>query len=382
MRSKLVGLVLLLILYSCVTPFYSNQDYEPAIVIQGNITDQPGPYEVVVSKTIPILQQGANPKLIPGVVSGATVTITDDQGNRDLLKENPSSQGHYLTQSIQGTIGVTYTLTVQTPEGYTYQSYPEKLGSVGDFKLNYTFVENSATENTQGERSGSGFKITLDCDVPAEQEGRVWWRVHGTYHVHTHPELRVAFAPGKEIVLIPDPPRCSGYVISVIPPTKGKPVYAKPCTCCDCWVSEYNQVPLISDTRYVSTNLKDVPVFFVEANRRTFSDKYYLEVEQLNPSQRVYDFWRAIKAQESNSSNLFQTPPPRAKGNIFATSSDAIPVLGYFSASALKKQVLELHRSDVSFDLLPIDTIAQSCVDYWKYSSVIQNVTTEKPSIW
>jgi hypothetical protein len=381
MRSKLVGFVLLLILYSCVTPFYSNQDYEPAIVIQGDITDQPGPYEVVVSKTIPILQQGANPKLIPSVISGASVIIADDQGHTEVLKENPYSLGHYLTQSIQGTIGFTYTLTVNTAEG-TYQSYPEKLGSVGDFKLNYTFVENPVGKITQGEGSGNGFKITLDCDVPPEQEGRVWWRVHGTYHIYSHPELRVAFAPGKEIALIPDPPRCSGYVIGVAPTNRGQLVPAKPCTCCDCWISEYNLSPLISDNRYVNSSIKDVPLFFVEANRRTLFDKYYLEVIQLNPSERIYDFWRSIRAQRSNSSNLFQTPPPKAKGNIFANSANAIPVIGYFSASAVKVHTIEFHRSDVPFDIFQIDTIKQSCLDYWKYSSVIQNVTTEKPSFW
>lgn len=85
---------------------------DPQIVIEGNITDQPGPYVVSVTKTVNFSESNS----FPGV-SGATVTIADDLGNSETLTE--LSPGIYQTSTTQGSPGRTYTLTVVT-DGKTY----------------------------------------------------------------------------------------------------------------------------------------------------------------------------------------------------------------------------------------------------------------------
>ncbi len=79
----------------------------PRIVIEGLITDRPGPYLVMISKSGSYFNQ---PVLPP--VSGAVVIITDDVGTIDTLKE--TTPGIYLTSKTRGIPGRTYTLKVLT----------------------------------------------------------------------------------------------------------------------------------------------------------------------------------------------------------------------------------------------------------------------------
>ena len=77
----------------------------PRIVIEGLITDEPGPYAVSLTKSGSYFNQP-----VLATVSGATVTITDDAGTTDSLKE--IKPGIYFTSAIQGIPGRTYTLKV------------------------------------------------------------------------------------------------------------------------------------------------------------------------------------------------------------------------------------------------------------------------------
>lgn len=95
---------------------------DPQIVIECNITDQPGPYVVSVTKTVNFSESNS----FPGV-SGATVTISDDLGNSETLAEY--GPGLYQTSTLQGIPGRTYTLTVVS-EGNTYTAQSTMPASI------------------------------------------------------------------------------------------------------------------------------------------------------------------------------------------------------------------------------------------------------------
>jgi hypothetical protein len=100
----------------------------PQIVIEGVIYDQPGPYEVKISKSVGI-NEGTD---IYQTITGASVVISDNVGNSDTLKE--SSSGSYITSTIEGVPGRTYFLKVITG-GITYTAsstmpYPVGIGSM------------------------------------------------------------------------------------------------------------------------------------------------------------------------------------------------------------------------------------------------------------
>jgi hypothetical protein len=87
----------------------------PEIVIEGTITDQPGPYSVKLSKTANF--SDSNNSFPP--VGGALVVISDNTGTVDTLTE--TTPGMYQTNRITGTQGNTYTLKV-VAEGKQYDA--------------------------------------------------------------------------------------------------------------------------------------------------------------------------------------------------------------------------------------------------------------------
>jgi Domain of unknown function (DUF4249) len=85
---------------------------EQQFVIEGAVTDQPGPYRVSIHKTVPFDQQSVYPS-----VSGAVVIINNGTVSDTL---NEIGDGTYETRFLpQGKPGKTYILTVQA-EGQTF----------------------------------------------------------------------------------------------------------------------------------------------------------------------------------------------------------------------------------------------------------------------
>jgi hypothetical protein len=365
MRLTLITLYIYLFLSACVAPYEIKSPFQEQLVVEGLITDQPGPYQVMISRSVPIQDQ----VYVTDWVTGATVIVEDDQGNSETLAE--MSPGNYYTKTFQGVIGRSYRATISTTDGSTYQSTFEKLLPVGDFSnLRYEFVQNEEAKYMYEQiQSTNGFNIYLDSDVLPEQSGRVWWRWTGTFEILTYPQFHKKVIP---FALVADPLPCSGYI------AKGNTLMqVGECTCCSCWVTQYSQVPAISDPRFINENkINHQNVGFIEANVRTFYNKYYLEVEQLSVSQAVYDFWKIIQVQKQNGSNLFQTPPPKTTSNITTTTPNAIPVIGYFSASSVKKHSIMIEQKAVPYPVFTIDTLAISCTQAYK------NSTTKKPAFW
>lgn len=78
---------------------------EPKIVIDGAVTNEPGPYTVKISKTVNF----SDPNTFPPV-RGATVIISDNAGIIDTLSE--TSPGLYKTAVLAGIPGRIYNLKV------------------------------------------------------------------------------------------------------------------------------------------------------------------------------------------------------------------------------------------------------------------------------
>ena len=77
----------------------------PQYVIEGDITDQPGPYTVRILQTTAFYDSNS----FKGV-TGATVQVSDGQGSPEVLVYGGG--GNYYTRQLQGTPGRTYTLSV------------------------------------------------------------------------------------------------------------------------------------------------------------------------------------------------------------------------------------------------------------------------------
>jgi hypothetical protein len=91
---------------------------KPLLAVEGQITDQAAPPTVKLSMTQAYFNDAT-----PPTVSGATITLVDDLGGRDVLRE--TSPGLYTgSGALRGRIGGSYTLTIEA-NGQTYRAQTE-----------------------------------------------------------------------------------------------------------------------------------------------------------------------------------------------------------------------------------------------------------------
>lgn len=107
---------------------------ESRIVIEGTITSDTGPYYVKINQSVDYGELNEFP-----TVSGAAVTIKDQDGNSEMLEE--VEQGLYAIQEFQGEPGKRYELDV-TYDGESYKAASTMPATVIPIQsLDYVFEE-------------------------------------------------------------------------------------------------------------------------------------------------------------------------------------------------------------------------------------------------
>lgn len=118
------------------------KDNQSRIVIEGNITNQAGPYFIKITRSIRLPETGLYP-----TVNNAIVTISDGAGNNETLVLQ--GNGIYQTTALVGVEGRTYTLTVNVDnQTYTAKSTMPQRVPFDSVKVEYTtFIGNEIEYN-------------------------------------------------------------------------------------------------------------------------------------------------------------------------------------------------------------------------------------------
>lgn len=365
--QKKIWSSLLLTLLACVDPI--DFDVPPAneqLVAEGFITDGAGPYSVKLSRAISINESPQTPE----PVTGARVTLFDDQGTSEVLVDQ--GNGLYLTEgAIKGESGHRYHIRIET-EGKVYESEPDLLNPVGAVTaIRYEYETRTKLEPF-GERKDDIFNIYIDSDAGDAAEKFVRWRFTGTYKVLTNPELHETLALE---FWYKTPLPCSGYVVIPFIPG-GKLDKRSECTCCTCWANHYESTPQLSDTQFVKGGrFNNVKVGEVPINSATFYDRYMVQVEQISLSRAAFDFFEQVREQKTGALSLFQPPSAEIKGNIHAVNHSGA-VVGLFYASAISSKTIFITPDAVPYPLPPINFSTDECYKYY------ENASTTKPALW
>jgi hypothetical protein len=362
---------------SCIEPFAvtlpENRGY---VVIDGLITDQPGPYTIRLFRPSSLDDQLTSVEWIPN----ASLTIHDDLNNSVTLTERAA--GNYETDSnFRGIVGRTYTLQVSISDAEQYESVPQKLLPVGEIgKVYYEFiqVEDSTMANVATEPK-SGFHIYLDGDLAPGQNKLARWRTIGTYELLAYPINRKKGGNGHDTAdnlnpatMPPDPPLCSGVSLVPFVHTIG------PCTCCLCWPSIYDKTPILSEAKMLNDNhVERLKVAFVPARKDFFREKYYFQVDQMSITREAFDYWKNIQKQSGTGNDLFQTPAAKTLGNMMAVGDTQTPMLGLFGVSSIRSVSFYINRSEVPYHLWDPPRFEDSCLKF-----PVKFNTNEKPAYW
>lgn len=318
--------------------------YTGDIVVDGLITDQPGPYSVKLSTAIK--SDDTRPRGIP--IYAKTVTIFDNVGNSEELE--PRGEGTYETKpnGIQGIIGREYHVRVEMLDGKIFESQPDLMNPVGAVDSIYYDFE---AYQPDGAPTAYRYRIYIDAHNTPDGGNFFRWKFNGTYVVETKPQFTHSLTPP----CVWTPTACSGYAWVngelkegyAINPKTGKPEYVigLKCTCCRCWVTAPEAKPRVSNTQISSAGtFAKVEMGTIPVNFYTFFEKYRVEILQMSLTQTAYTYWKSIASQKEAVGSLFQPITGKISTNLFELNN-AQGVQGIFYAAAITKKQIYLDRN-------------------------------------
>jgi len=340
---------LLLLLTGCIEPLELDikQD-DVRLVVDGLITDEPGPYTITLTKTQSVPY---TPQAIPREV-GATLTISDDLGNTNFLYE--ISPGIYETQpGFQGKMNQTYTLHITTAAGEKFTSTPETLRAVPEIdNISYEVEKRIALDKENQPSDVYWLNAYIDTKDKAGEKNYYKWEYEVVYQVDTQPWDYCEPNP-RGTMCIPKPKRC----------------------CSTCWVTIYNDAISIQNDRLVNGNeLKKQFITKLPVNNQIFNSRLQLEVKQFSISETAYDYLKVMKSQLIDVSNIQSPPPATIIGNINGLDKTAKKPLGFFGASSVKKKAIFISTKDLGVGLRPL-IYPDDC-------RAIDNSTALRPFYW
>ena len=308
---KRVLLVFLFVLLSqCITEFDPRlTDQNPKLVVDGLITNQPGPYSVRLSYS-----SAYNNKPILGFFPfQAQVYIKDDTGAEELLRYTSNGYFKSETNGIRGVAGRQYWVSIILPDGTEYESAHELLNPVPQIDTIYSIYQ----ELNAGFMRGK-FEIFLDTSDPPDEINYYRWS-WSHYESKTVCDITYDFPPLTKV--------------------------SWGC-CVPCWsfIKCEGCINIGSDRLINGKKISRQYLLDVSYNS---VDPYYLLIEQQSLTKNGYEFWEKVRSQVTNSGGVFDTPPIAIKGNVTNVNNPDEKVLGYFGASSVYYKYFYVNRLSV-----------------------------------
>jgi hypothetical protein len=362
-REKIFPLLLLILSAACIDPLDVLVSIPPnQLVVDGLITDKPGPYQVKLFYSNTLNGSTLSPYQL---VTKATVSVTDNLGNKSLFYE--ITPGIYRTKinEITGVVGRSYFLTIKTENGKTYQSSNQLLTKGGEItNIDFEFEANGWPSGKKG-KYVDALKVFIDAQGDPGKENLFRWHWTTVYTAKSNPELRTRGTAGGDV---PFPEPCSGFVLQF-----GVLVKVGECTCCICWPYSYSQTAIVSKNNLVSNNtFNHQGIGKIPATPMHFYEKYFIEIEQLSLSPEAYDFWRLVEKQQSGATDLFQPNAIKIKGNIECISDPNEKPLGFFGVSGVVTKGLYIDKSEIPHPLARRDTVPFACEKFFFNSVTVR----------
>ena len=298
-------LLIVVFLQACVEKYNPQiNDYKNLPVVEGTITNEPGPYIIKLSQSSMVY----DPKYIP--IPGANIIISDNYDFEETLTE--TEPGVYSTSptGIIGEIGKKYRITI-TVNGKTYQSEYEKLEEPIEIDSIYTKIETRETREGQLE----GLQFYIDTKALDDNDHYFLWKPVETYKYKGDLLLHYIYTSlrTRETIKAPD------YTV--------------------CWhTSKILETFTYSAENLDNSKVSGFPLHYVSTETKRLSEKYSLLVKQYSISKQAHIYWGEIKKQNSESGSLYASQAFQIKGNLINIDKPDEMILGYFMAAGVSEK--------------------------------------------
>jgi len=282
-------------IFGCITKFIPETNEEQnLLVIEGLITDQPEPYTIKLSWSIPV---GINSGIRP--LKGCKVTVQDDLGNNYLFSESAAA-GLYISdkETFRGIIGRKYTMHINTNNAtethYSYESKQVEMKNVPP--IDSLFYEKiTINEKTPYSGPEEGCQVYLNAFDPLGKCRYYRWDFLETWEFH------LPYMVTNQI----------------------------------CWISNTSTDINIKNTSVLAEDrITRLPVKYISNETDRLSVRYRIQVNQYSMNEDEYTYWEKMRDISQDVGSLYDITPSSVQGNIFCVEDPGEQVLGFFSVSA------------------------------------------------
>lgn len=295
-------------LNSCIEPFEPTLNDEASkVVVDGMLTNLPGPYTVRLSLS-------ANPYLPTATpIEGAKVIIAEENGPEEILVETEAGVYKSAEDGMRGMAGKSYKIIIETREDKRYESPFEELKNPHPISSIIPVVEEQYFENAGKEVAG--YQFYLNAPPSENEENFYLWLQEGAFRYTTSYPLTDIYDNG-DLMRVDDPFEFS--------------------TCYD--EHAINEIYTYNTSSLVGNKIENLPLTFVRADTRFLVDRYSLLVKQLSLSEAAYNHWRDIEQQVANLGTLYASQPFQIGSNLTQIGDESEEILGYFTVAGVSEK--------------------------------------------
>lgn len=333
MKVRNIFLFVILVFVACKEefPVVSPTD-EKILVIEGGITNNPGPYSIRLSTTSPLIQPFQAQK---SPYPDCHITIFDNVGHAAVLTETDAGVYETSPDAIRGQPGLEYHIEIVTPEGKHYSSAPQIMTE--PIGIDSVYADLTYEQNPDYPFGLPGYQFFVDTK-PGTENSYVLWKMEETYKYNADYPLYVLFLYGNYFYMNRD--------YDTIQSVLGLDYD----TLYTCWNTR--SVANFFTGRFSGLNsdrIEHQPLHFVSTDSKKLSIKYSLLLQQYSLGKDAYYYWKNVEEQVSEDNYLYSKQPYNVAGNIENIDDSNEMVLGYFTVAAVEQKRIFVDKPNAPF---------------------------------
>jgi hypothetical protein len=257
--------------------------------------------------TISMASSASDPQFIP--VSGCTVLISDDQGNRFSLNEYEQGTYKGLIGSAHVFPGASFKVEVLTSDGTRLESDYDTVYECPRVDSVYYLRKDIETVNSEG------IQFFLDLDGGSTNSRYFRWELTETWEYH---------------VPYPREWYYDGTVHHISPPDYSRTV---------CWsTGPVRDIFTLTTKGLAKNRYESLPLNYVDNMTSRLLYGYSLLVNQFTMSEAAYSYWDQLRANSGSRGGLYEKQPFTTEGNLRNLTDPVQKVLGYFGAYSVRSK--------------------------------------------
>lgn len=294
-----------ILMNSCTEPFFPElTDFENRLIVDGQITNEPGPYMIRLSLSSDL----GSIRFIP--FKNAKVTILEENGISETLTEIEAGIYQTSATGIQGKVGHRYKIEIESAESKRYESTYQELKAPTAIADVYAEVETRFFTDINKDRTG--YQFYVDSEEPVNEKDYFLWIIEETFKYKVEHEIGVIFPD----IPFPDPDSLQ-----------------------TCWREDsVNYVTTYNPESFATPEVKGIPLHFVKSTDLELSLRYSPLVKQYTISKEAFEYWKVIETQLQLDAPLYSTQPYQTRGNIKNINDENEAVFGFFLVAGVHEK--------------------------------------------